>query len=300
MSKSKGNVVLPEVVSEKYGIDTARLFLLSLAAPDKPRDWDEKGIQGSLRLIQKIFDYFSTVKFEQDNEKVLSKLNKTVKEVTLDIESFSYNLAIIKLRQFFEYIENNKISKDTAEKFLKIFSPFCPHLAEELWEKIGNKPFVSNATWPTYDESLIDESLEKIEGVLDTLRIDILKIKELAKLDKVNKVKIFVAPSWKWDALAIVKEACGAKPDFGAAIKALMSNEEMKKQGKAVQPFLKAVMSRFGELQDLERFDEVATIEEVKDTLEKEFGSIEIIKADESNEAKAKNALPAKPALLVE
>jgi len=74
----------------------------------------------------------------------------------------------------------------------------------------------------------------------------------------------------------------------------------MKKQGKAVQPFLKAVMSRFGELSDLEKFDEVKAIEEVKVALEKEFGSIEIIKAENSKEAKANNAFPGKPALLVE
>ncbi|MBT4869947.1 MAG: class I tRNA ligase family protein, partial [Candidatus Diapherotrites archaeon] len=300
MSKSKGNVVLPEVVSEKYGIDTSRLFLLSLAAPDKPRDWSEKGIQGSLRIIQKIFDYFQDTKFGKDNEKTLSKLNKTIKEVTLDIEDFAYNLAVIKIRQLFEYIEGETISKDTAEKFLKILSPFCPHIAEELWEKIGNKPFISNAKWPKANEKLIDEKLEKIEGVLDTLRGDILKIKELAKLDSVSKVKIFVAPAWKWDALAIVKKACDGKPDFGAAMKALMSKDEMKKQGKAVQPFLKAVMSRFGELSDLEKFDEVKAIEEVKVALEKEFGSIEIIKAENSKEAKANNAFPGKPALLVE
>jgi len=300
MSKSKGNVVLPEVVSEKYGIDTARLFLLSLAAPDKPRDWSENGIQGSLKVIQRIFDYFQNLKIGKDSNKNVSKINKMIKEVSEDIESFSYNLAIIKIRQFFESIENEQISKDTTEKFLKILAPFCPHLSEELWEKIGNKPFISNTPWPKYDEKLIDESLEKIEGVVDTLRNDILKIKELAKLEKVSKVKIFVAPKWKWKALEIVKKACGGKPDFGLAIKSLMENNGMKKHGKEVQPFLKAVMGRFGELQDLEEFDEVKTIEEIKPQLEKEFGIIEIIKAEESQEAKAKNAFPAKPALLVE
>ncbi len=300
MSKSKGNVVLPEVVSEKYGIDTARLFLLSLAAPDKPRDWSENGIQGSLKVIQRIFDYFEKFKTGKDSEKTLSKINKLIKEVTEDIESFAYNIAIIKIRQFFGYIENESISKDTAEKFLKIISPFCPHLAEELWEKIGNKPFISNSEWPKANEKLIDESLEKIEDVVDILRSDILKIKELAKIKKVSKVKIFVSSEWKWKALEIVKKACDGKPDFGVAMKTLMANDEMKKHGKEVQPFLKVVMSRFGELQDLEKFDEFKTIEEIKPTLEKEFGTIEIIRAEDSNEAKAKNAFPAKPALLVE
>jgi leucyl-tRNA synthetase len=300
MSKSKGNVVVPEVVSEKYGIDTARLFLLSLAAPDKPRDWSEKGIQGSLRIIERIMDYFENFKEGKDSPQIKSKLNKTIRDVSSEIEEFKYNSSIIKIRKLFEYFENETTSKDTAEKFLKILSPFCPHIAEELWEKIGNKEFISNADWPKYNEKLIDESLEKIEEVVSNVRLDILKIKELAKLEKVSKVKMFVSPDWKWAALAMIKDACKAKPDFGLAMKTLMANDEMKKHGKEVQPFLKAVMNRFGELQDLEKFDEVSVLGEAKIALAKEFGEIEIVKAASSNEAKARNAFPGKPALLVE
>jgi leucyl-tRNA synthetase len=300
MSKSKGNVVNPETVSKKYGIDASRLFLLSLAAPDKPRDWNEKGIQGSMRIIQRIMDYFDNAKFGKDSPQVQSKINKTIRDVSSEIEEFKYNTSIIKIRQLFEYFENEIISKDTAEKFLKIITPFCPHIAEELWEKIGNKEFISSADWPKYNEKLIDESLEKIEEVVSNVRLDILKIKELAKLDNVSKVKMFVSPDWKWDALAMIKKACEGKPDFGLAMKTLMANNEMRVHGKEVQPFLKAVMNRFGELQDLEKFDEASVLEEAKSALAKEFGEIEIIKAEGSNEAKAKNAFPGKPALLVE
>jgi len=300
MSKSKGNVVNPETVSKKYGIDASRLFLLSLAAPDKPRDWNEKGIQGSMRIIQRIMDYFENAKFGKDSPQIQSKINKTIRDVSSEIEEFKYNTSIIKIRQLFEYFENEIISKDTAEKFLKIITPFCPHITEELWEKIGNKEFISSADWPKYNEKLIDESLEKIEEVVSNVRLDILKIKELAKLDNVSKVKMFVSPDWKWDALAMIKKACEGKPDFGLAMKTLMANKEMRAHGKEVQPFLKAVMNRFGELQNLEKFDEVSVLAEAKSALAKEFGEIEIIKAEGSNEAKAKNAFPGKPALLVE
>ena len=111
---------------------------------------------------------------------------------------------------------------------------------------------------------------------------------------------MFVSPDWKWDALAMIKKACEGKPDFGLAMKTLMANKEMRAHGKEVQPFLKAVMNRFGELQDLEKFDEVAVLTEAKIALAKEFGEIEIVKAESSSEAKAKNAFPGKPALLVE
>jgi leucyl-tRNA synthetase len=298
MSKSKGNVVLPETVSKKYGIDTARIFLLSLAAPEKGRDWDEKGIQGSLKLVDRIYTYFSNLNEGKDSELTLSKLNKTINEVTKEIEEFKYNLSIIKLRQLFEHIEKETISKETANKFIKMLSPFAPHLAEELWEK-NNEGFVSIEKWPEADESKINEQLEKREELIDSLRQDILKIKELAKLERVSKVKIFVSPEWKWKALEIIQKITKERFDFGTVMKELMKEEEMKKHGKEIQTFLKAINSK-QELLELEKFDEVDVIDGAKEMLEKEFGRIEIIKAEESEEAKAKNALPGKPALLVE
>ncbi|MDD4251393.1 MAG: leucine--tRNA ligase [Candidatus ainarchaeum sp.] len=299
MSKSKNNVILPETVSEKYGIDTARLFLQSIAAPDKPRDWSEKGIQGSLKFVNRIFDYFGKDFIGVDSKQTLSKLNKTIKEVTNEIEDFEYNIAIIKLRQLFEHIEKNKVSKDTAEKFLKIMNLFCPHITEELWEKIGNKKFISNSSWPTFDESLIDEQLDKIESIIDLVRQDILKIKELAGLEKISSVKIIVAPKWKWDALNIVKDVCKEKPDFSLAMKTLMGKEEFKKYGGEIQGFLKVVINKYSDLLLVKELDELDLMLQVKSQLEEEFGLIEIETAKESVELKAKNAFPTKPALIV-
>jgi leucyl-tRNA synthetase len=303
MSKSKGNVISPEIVSEKYGVDTARLFLLSLAAPDKERDWSDKGVQGSLKIINRIFNYFEKNQFSKDfvdSKGVLSKLNKTIKEVTLDIEDFKYNLAIIKIRQLFVYFENQNISKDTAEKFLKILNPICPHLTEELWGGMGNKGFISVSAWPKYVDSLIDEQLEKIEVMISGLRLDILKIKDLAKIEKITKVTIFVAPDWKWDALKIVQDSCKERPDFSVAIKSLMANSEMKNYSSQIQPLLKTIISKYSEFFEIKKFDEYQTLLDAKDELEKEFGEVQILKADSSLVPKAKSAFPTKPAILVE
>ena len=112
--------------AKKYGMDTARFFLLSLAAPDKPRDWSDKGIEGSLKFIKKIINYFNTVKIgsqkaeplstsskcgqSKADAKIESKLNKSIKEVTRQIEEFNYNLSIIKIRELFNSFpkENSK------------------------------------------------------------------------------------------------------------------------------------------------------------------------------------------------
>ncbi len=300
MSKSKGNVVNPDAVSENYGIDTARLFLLSLAAPDKERDWSEKGIEGSKRIVNKIFDYFSSVRIGKDSDLTLSKLNRTIKDVTSEISEFKYNISIIKLRQLFDHFENeSEVSKDTLEKFLKIISPFMPHLAEELWESIGNKSFISVESWPEYDESKINLGIEKVEEVIENIRKDILTVKELAKIEKISKVKIIVAPQWKWKALEIIQIVNKDKFDFATSMKFLMQEEEMKKYGGEMQTFLKAINNR-QELLDIARFDEESVLNKLKPKLASEFGTIEIISAENSSDVKSKNALPAKPALIVE
>jgi len=164
MSKSKGNVVNPETVSKKYGIDTARFFLLSLASPDKPRDWNEKGIVGSLRFVKKIFSFYDSVKTGGDSKEVLKKLNKTVKNVGEYYERFEYRKATIELRELFEVMEKSgEVSKDTLKKFLKTLSPICPHITEELWERIGGKELISISSWPEFKEV----RKEKKEGDLN-------------------------------------------------------------------------------------------------------------------------------------
>lgn len=199
MSKSLGNVVLPEEVSEKYGIDTARLFLVSQASPDKDIQWSEKGIEGSLRFINRIIKFFDNVKKGKSNRKVESKINKGIKEITEDIERFRFNLAVIKIREIFECFEQEKeIAKSDLESFLKLLSPFCPHISEELWEKLGNNTFISLEKWPEYDEKKIDLNLEKQEQILDKIIEDINNIIKLLREKqnkKAEKVYLYALPS---------------------------------------------------------------------------------------------------------
>ncbi len=197
MSKSKGNVINPDGVSKEYGIDTARFFLLSLAAPDKPRDWNEEGIKGSLKFIKKIFEYFENVKIKKSNSKTESKLNSTIKDITNQIEVFQYNLAIIKIRELFSVFSEEE-SQEVLEKFLKLLSPFCPHIAEELWEKLGNENFISLEKWPVVDEKKIDVTFEIQEKAVEKLIEDIshvAKIVEEKTGKKKSKIFVYVLPN---------------------------------------------------------------------------------------------------------
>ena len=196
MSKSKENGVLPEIVSDKYGIDTARLFLTSLASPDKDITWNEKGIAGSLRFVNKIFDYFEDYKIGKDSKKFESKLNQTIEAVSSDIENFKYNLAVIKIRKLSDILFNEEsVSKKSLEKFLKLISPFCPHIAEELWEKVGGKGFVSVSKWPEIESGKIDKNFDVSEKSVKKLVDDILNVKEI--VGDVKKVYVYVLPMEK-------------------------------------------------------------------------------------------------------
>ncbi len=194
MSKSLGNVINPLDIIDKQGADALRLTLMSFASPDSDTSWDDKVLQGSSKFLKRIINYFEKVKIGKADVKTESKLNKSIKEITNQIESFKYNLAIIKIRDLFNSLPE-KTSKDVLEKFLKLLHPFCPHITEELWHKIGNKTFISLEKWPVADEKKIDESLEKQEEALDKLIRDINNVLKLVGEKK--KVFVYVLPNEK-------------------------------------------------------------------------------------------------------
>ncbi len=179
MSKSKGNIVEPLDMINKFGADTLRLGLVSFASADKNTNWDEKIVAGSHKFLKKVFEYFSDLKFGRVDAIIESKLNKTIKLIIGDIESFKHNLAVIKIRQLFNSFYEKSIDKKTAESFLKMFYIYCPHITEELWEKIKGKGFISLAEWPKVNEKKIDENFEKQEEAVEKLREDVNNIKKI-------------------------------------------------------------------------------------------------------------------------
>jgi len=224
MSKSRGNVVLPEKVSDKYGIDTARLYLVSLASADKDIEWSDKGVEGSLRFIKKVVDYFEDLKLGESSEKIQSKLHKTIIEVSKYIEDFKYNLAVIKVRQLFEKISGEgEIGKADLQSFVKMFSVFCPHIGEELWEKLRGEGLVSLEKWPVSDESKINEKFEEQDKLFEKTIEDINHVLGILKAkDKaVSKIYIYVVPGevGDYDAVALGERV-------GKEVKVFANNEK--------------------------------------------------------------------------
>ena len=301
MSKSRGNVVLPEQVSEKYGIDTARFFLLSIASPDKDREWSDKGIEGSFRFIKRIMNYFDTVKIGSSSKKVESKLNKAIKGITKDIEEFKYNFAIIKIRILFESLEP-EVSKDTLEKFLLILHPFCPHITEELWEKIKNQAFISQQEWPEYDKSKIDEQAEAAEELVQRVSKDILHIQDLANIKQPKLIKLIISKDWKYKFFKKIKTLLEKTHDAGKILKSIMETD-LRNYGQEIKKMVPKIVKDPAIIPEhmLTKETEINSLNENKQLLEDKFKcKFEIIKAEDTRQAKASNALPNKPAIVVE
>ncbi|NMB66648.1 leucine--tRNA ligase [Candidatus Woesearchaeota archaeon] len=199
MSKSKGNVIDPLDVSKKYSADTLRIFLVSMASPDKDSAWSSTGIESMHKFIKKFFVYSQNATLGVSSLRVQSKINKLIKETTQDLEKLQYNLAIIKLRKFFDIIlEEKEIAKKDLENYIKLLSPFCPHIAEELWHKLGNKTFISLESWPVADESKINEKLEEQEKTFDKTVGDIISVLNILKEknnQEAKKVYVYVMPN---------------------------------------------------------------------------------------------------------
>ncbi len=304
MSKSKGNVVIPEEISKKYGIDTARLFLLFVASPDKDMEWSDEGIEGSFRFLNKFYHLINGKKIKNTiDNKEESKLNKTIKEVTESIEHLLYNKAIISLMQFTNWFSTqDSISKESATKLVLMMSPFTPHTCEELWEKLGNKPFCSLQKWPTYEGKKIDNKLEAAEEVIHKTIADISNVLKLIKIEEPKKITLITSPKWKYAFMKLFKKEIEKTRDVRALMSACMKSD-IKKYGKDISKLIPALLKDASKVPSevLSQEIEFKNLEESKEFMSKEFNcEITVEKAEESKEDKARNASPSKPAILIE
>jgi len=167
MSKSRGNVISPDKVVADYGADSMRLYEMFMGPLEAIKPWSMQGVEGVHRFLQKSWRMIvdedteqlsDTVKEAQPDETMLRLLNQTIKKVGDDIESFGFNTAISQMMIFINHLSKQAVRpKSVVEKFVLILAPFAPHIAEELWEKLGHKESLAYEPWPEYDKKLIKE-----------------------------------------------------------------------------------------------------------------------------------------------
>jgi len=186
MSKSKGNIVDPDYLIDAYGADTVRLFCLFAAPPEKDLDWSDQGVEGAYRFLNRLWGFVhkTSPRFKENPKQnpsvLLRKTHQTIKKVTTDIErDYHFNTAIAALMELTnEAMAFNPSSHEDLnalsfciKNIILLLSPFAPHLAEELWERLGGKQSIFNEPWPVWDEEMAkDEEIELVIQINGKLR----------------------------------------------------------------------------------------------------------------------------------
>lgn len=183
MSKSLGNTVDPAVIINQYGADTARLFILFGAPVERDLEWSDSGVEGAFRFLSRVFrlctTYAEKFSIQESQKAALEKqLHKTIKKVTQDIQSFSYNTAISRMMELVNFMYQNGTTQDAVKNLVLLISPFAPFLAEELWQYLGYVRSIHLESWPVFDEALTQDDVitmvVQINGkVRDSLQVPV-------------------------------------------------------------------------------------------------------------------------------
>ena len=208
MSKSKGNVVNPDDIVESHGADTLRMYEMFMGPLDASIAWSNNGLDGSRRFLDRIWRLLTDENgniagniIETDDLAQLEKIyHQTVKKVTENFEELKFNTAISQLMVFInEAYKAEVMPKVFIEGFVKLLSPVAPHIAEELWEKLGHTDTITYETWPAYDEAkLVDDEVEIVIQINGKMKVKLMvptdtpkeKLEEIAMGDHIIKEQI--------------------------------------------------------------------------------------------------------------
>ena len=154
MSKSRGNVVNPDDIVRDFGADTLRCYEMFIGDFEKSAPWSENGVKGCRKFLDKVWRTQELVDGDSNFEKMETLVHQTIKKVSEDYENLKFNTAIAQLMTLLNEFNNlDKISKEQYKIFLILLNPVCPHITEEIWQRMGYEGYVHEASWPEYDES---------------------------------------------------------------------------------------------------------------------------------------------------
>ena len=154
MSKSRGNVVNPDDIVRDFGADTLRCYEMFIGDFEKSAPWSENGVKGCRKFLDKVWRTQELVDENSNFEKMETLTHQTIKKVSEDYENLKFNTAIAQLMTLLNEFNNlDKISKEQYKIFLILLNPVCPHITEEIWQRMGYEGYVHEASWPEYDES---------------------------------------------------------------------------------------------------------------------------------------------------
>ena len=236
MSKSVGNVVSPDEIVAKYGADTARLFILFAAPPERDLDWNDTAVEGAYKFLNRVWRAVDELKPFMSDEKVVSAslnaeekklrfaVNASIKKVTEDFERFSFNTAISSIMEMVNELYRYKdatapesyskpLIGEALRSLIVLLSPIVPHITQEMWESIGNNTALFDTPWPSFDESaLVVSEVEIVVQINGKIRdkmtvsadLDREQMEEIAKTS--DKVKALIGDKQIVKVIAVPKK----------------------------------------------------------------------------------------------
>jgi leucyl-tRNA synthetase len=322
MSKSKGPLLtLREAVAEN-GADVTRLYILGNAEGTADVDWRNDGVESTHAHMERFYNLAREIladsSIDEKAEKtlvdrwMLSRLQRRIQEATTAMDNIqtrralqsAFYLLFNDLRWYQRRGGKNQL-RAVLSAWVRMMSPFTPHVCEELWAAGLGEGYASLAEWPVADEALIDVKAEKAEDLLERTLNDVQEIVNVTKA-KPSKITLYTTPTWKREMLRLaVESAAGGKLDMGALMKAAMATpsiaEHKKDAPKYAQKLAKAAHSLSAEALGLDEFE---TLVREKGYLAAAMGvPVEVFSADEAGEdpkGKSRQAEPGRPAIYIE
>jgi leucyl-tRNA synthetase len=309
MSTSKGTALFLRDALTQYGSDVCRITLMYGGEGVDDSNWDTTfadSIGAKLEAWQKFSrEYYNT---GRPTQKYIDKwfeavVHTTLQEVTTAYQHMNFRTALQKgffdMQRYLKWYlrrcdaPNKQVISDFIEIQTKVLAPIVPHFCEELWESLGNTPFITIADWCYPDKNKIDETVIKVEQFVENVIDDIKEILKVAKIKDPHTVHIYTAPDWKWDVVASVR----GERDVKKAFKKAMQSETVRKHGDQAAKFIpKVVKERIFPV----KIDEAEVLQEAKDFISQEIGLTIEIDPEYDPQNKEKAAVPGKPGIYIE
>ena len=309
MSKSTGNVVSPQRIVDEYGADTARLFMLQAAQPERDFDWSEEGVRSTHRFLARLTDLveeYAAGDAATDADRatvddyVADEIDAAVAIAGAEYDDLTFNVALREtqalvntLRSYREYADPHpEVYERGLDVAVRLLAPVTPHLAEELWETLGRDGFVVAADWPA---ATVDrETVERRRRLVKNTREDVRDIVEVAGIDDPERIDVVVAPDWKYDALAIAADS-----DADNLIGELMAEDHIREQGDAAAAYGQDLQAEREALsKTLSGDEEYAALRAAAWLIEREFDApVAVERAADADPDTAAQAAPGRPAI---
>ncbi len=325
MSKSKGNFYTLRQIYAKYGADATRITLMYGGEGLDDPNWDTEFAKSIGPKLKQWHDFAignyesaechssencescisfgnSTFTTRHIDRWFQSILHKTIKATGEAMDHTKFRTSLQKgyfdLQRHLKWYtrRTRKYNRDLMNQFIevqtKMMAPFVPHICEEIWEKLGKKDFISLTEWPQYDETLIDEKIERAEEFIKDVIADVQEIFAVARIREAKTAHIYTAEDWKWRVMELI-----TGKDMRDAMRNVMQDSELRKRGKEVSAFVQKVTS---ERISVEKIDENGILQDDREFIEGEIGMRLEVNPDYDPQNKRKLAIPGRPAIYIE